>query len=244
MIIDSIRDLLKDPRLEGIDPDGEERIRVHNEILCQKKMMKEVFEEFYSLYIKLADRYFCHQGEELEIGSGVSFFKKIRPHLITSDIVFAPHLDMIVDAQKMDKIKTSSIRAVYASNVFHHLTEPQQFFLELVRVLKPGGGCILIEPYYGVVARNFYSHVHTTEAFNCSQKQWNTAEKMGIMSNANQALSYIVFVRDRKLFEKKNQNLKLICSYPLQNYLRYFFSGGINFKAAFTKCFSTTIKSS
>ena len=228
-MINKIRDLLKDRRLKKIDYDDYDRIKVHNAILSEKKMMKEVFSEFYFLCLRVADKYFCNEGKELEIGSGVSFFKKVNPDLITSDIIPAPHLDMVLDAQQMTAISDSSLRSVYAINVLHHFSEPEKFFLELLRVLRPGGGCILIEPFYGVFAKKFYSNVHPSEHFNPQQKEWTSSRKMGSMSNANQALSYIIFQRDKELFKKKYPNLELINNYPLKNYLRYFLSGGINF---------------
>ncbi|MBX9742861.1 MAG: class I SAM-dependent methyltransferase [Chthoniobacterales bacterium] len=229
-MIDFIRNRLKDSRLINVNYDGEDRIRIHNEILCQKKMMQGVFEDFYQLCVTMADKYFCNEGEELEIGSGVSFFKKIRPNLITSDIINAPHLNIILDAQNMSQIKDSSLRSIYAINVFHHFSDPRQFFSELLRVLKPGGGCVLVEPFYGLIAKKFYSNVHQSEHFNPFQKEWESTSDMGIMSNANQALSYIVFKRDREIFEKEYPTLNIVESNLLYNYLRYFFSGGINFK--------------
>ena len=53
---------------------------------------------------------------------------------------------------------------------------------------------------------------------------------MGVATNANQALSYIIFVRDRKTFEAEFPGLEIVKVAPLHNYLRYFLSGGLNFK--------------
>jgi hypothetical protein len=50
------------------------------------------------------------------------------------------------------------------------------------------------------------------------------------MQGANQALSYIVFFRDRARFESELPELEITQSFPLGNYLRYLLSGGLNFR--------------
>lgn len=225
-----LRKALVDPRITQLDQDEDKRITLHNEILSSKKMMKDVFEEFYKFCMDSADAFFCKEGKELEIGSGVSFFKTLNPKLITSDIVPAKHLDLILDAQDMHQFDKNELRAIYALNVFHHMEKPRSFFSELARVLKPGGGCILIEPFHGTIARPFYRNLHASEHFNPKQVSWESESPMGVMSNANQALSYIVFVRDKEIFEKEFPELEIVNISPLQNYLRYLFSGGLNFK--------------
>jgi SAM-dependent methyltransferase len=229
-LLSTLRKTLVDPRLENFDQDDDKRIQLHNEILSSKKMMKDVFEEFYRLCIATTEKYFCKEGKELEIGSGVSFFKSIRPELITSDIVPASHLDLLLNAQDMVEIEDASLRAIYALNVFHHLEKPREFFNELKRVLKPGGGCILIEPFHGTIARPFYRNLHASEHFNPDQEKWESTEQMGAMSNANQALSYIIFVRDRAVFEEEFPELEIVYSKPIHNYIRYLCSGGLNFR--------------
>jgi hypothetical protein len=68
-----------------------------------------------------------------------------------------------------------------------------------------------------------------SETFDKTQKDWNN-QNLGIMNGANQALSYIVFSRDKKIFEEKYPNLEIVLQKPLNNYVRYIFSGGLNFK--------------
>ena len=50
------------------------------------------------------------------------------------------------------------------------------------------------------------------------------------MNGANQALSYIVFVRDRAEFERKHPSLKIVHEQRVGNYLKYIISGGLNFR--------------
>ena len=50
------------------------------------------------------------------------------------------------------------------------------------------------------------------------------------MNGANQALSYIVFTRDRARFEQLFPGLEIAHQELLGNYLKYLCSGGLNFR--------------
>ena len=236
-----IRASLQEPRLIGIDPDSEEMLAIHSKVLYEKPMMREVFSEFYDTCISLDKKYFGNStAKRVEIGAGVSFFKKKYPEIISTDIKKAENLDMVVDAQGMP-FENKTIRAIYGINCFHHFPNPELFFNELERVLDKGCGCILIDPYYGSVAKRFYKKIFDTETFDMTQKEW-VNESLGFMNGANQALSYIVFVRDKKKFEEKYPDLEIVVQKPLNNYMRYLLSGGLNFRQILPSFFSPVIK--
>jgi hypothetical protein len=50
------------------------------------------------------------------------------------------------------------------------------------------------------------------------------------MEGANQALSYIVFERDRERFERLFPDLEIVEQSWIANYPRYLLSGGLNFR--------------
>jgi len=208
--------------------DSEDRLLLHRRILERKPIIQHVFAEFYDLCVMTDTQYLRNDGLRVELGAGSSFFKDRYPAIIATDIHPAPHLDRVLDAQAMD-LPNNSVGCFYGINCFHHFARPQSFFDELARTLLPGGGCILIEPYHGVAARAFYRHVHKIESFDPDQQGWDfTPTHAGVI--ANQALSYIVFVRDRALFLKRSPALEIVCSLPLANYPRYILSGGLNFR--------------
>lgn len=220
--------LLGDPRLRNVDFDSDELLQLHREILLEKRMMREVFTEFYEECLRLDRDRFTGQGERVEIGAGVSFFKKLHPEIISTDIKKSELLDMVVDALNMP-FNDESVRAFYGINCFHHFPDPNRFFQELQRTLTPGGGCVLIEPYYGFVAQRVFRQLFATESFDVTQTEWkNEANK--VMSGANQALSYIVFVRDQEKWLARHPGLELVGHCPMNNYLRYLLSGGLNFR--------------
>jgi len=227
-ILKKIRNILSDPRLEGVDVDSPELLVVHRKIMMEKRIMREVFTGFYNTCMAYDQKYFTAEGQRIEIGAGVSFFKEVYPEIIATDIKPADNLDRVLDALNMD-IDDNSVRAFYGLNCFHHFPSPDRFFKELERTLVPGGGCVLIEPYFGPVAAKMYKSLFDTETFDPNQKDWESDSS--VMYGANQALSYIVFVRDRKLFEEHYPDLEIVKIKPLPNYLRYLLSGGLNFRS-------------
>jgi ubiquinone/menaquinone biosynthesis C-methylase UbiE len=82
---------------------------------------------------------------------------------------------MELDAQAMN-LADNTVRCIYAINVFHHLPDPDLFLVELVRVLQPGGGCILIEPHCGFVSSLVHRHLHSDEYFDPDAPEWRTVE--------------------------------------------------------------------
>ncbi len=220
---------LAEPELVGLDIEDPDRIRLHLKILARKRMIREVFEEFYHQCIRLDRKYLGKvEGKQVEVGAGISFFKTLYPDVLVTDIKPAHHLDMVLDAQSTP-FGNETVRAVYGINCFHHFPAPAAFFNELLRILKPGGGAILIEPYHGPAASLLYRRLFSSESFEKADPHWDSMER-GAMRGANQALSYIVFRRDQRLFEKQFPELEIVHSAPLRNYLRYFLSGGLNFR--------------
>lgn len=216
------------PEMRGVDVDSNDRIKIHRSLLRRKPIMKRVFGEFYSKCMALDKKFFSTKSDKIvELGAGSSPVKDFYPNVLTSDLVSEPHLDMVVDCQNMP-FEDGSVRSIWGVNCFHHFPDPEKFFSELIRILEPGGGCILIDPYYGPLATKFFREFCDTETFNKFQKDWSDPERTA-MTGANQALTYIVFKRDRKIFAEKFPELEIVCMKPLTNYLSYILSGGVNF---------------
>lgn len=221
-------DLLRDPLLDEMDVDGVDRLTLHRKMLEKKRMLREVFTDFHHLFRTLEEKFLSGEGSKVELGAGVSPMRDSYPEVLATDIVPASHLDMVVDAQQMD-FPDQSVKVIYGQNCFHHFPNPDRFFDELDRVLVPGGGAILLEPYYGPFATFLYKRLFRTEGFDKDFPSWETPAS-GPMNGANQALSYIVFVRDIGLYAAKYPNLKIEHREIAGNYLKYLLSGGLNFR--------------
>jgi SAM-dependent methyltransferase len=228
-LFQKIKNALLLRELEGVDPDSAQSTEIQIEILNRKPVLRKVFYELYTYCIRASNEYFTGEGNEIEIGSGVGYIKNFYPHVITTEIKDTKHVDMLLDAQHMN-LPDQSVKAFYGLNCFHHFPNPDLFFNELKRTLVKGGGCVLIDPYYGPMASFLYKRLFATEDFNKNQKEWKNTS-MNFMKDANQALSYIVFVRDRKIWEKKHPDLEIVKMKVMPNYLKYLLSGGLNFKS-------------
>ncbi len=225
-----LRELLYEPRVKNANVDAPDFLELHSRILREKPVLNDAFTAFYNQMGQLCDRYLAVEGREIELGSGAGFFKAIRPQVETSDIREAPGIDLKLDAQSMN-LPDTSVRCVYAINVFHHLPEPERFFDELKRVLVPGGGCILIEPHGGLASAALHKRLHKDEFFDAGAPDWINSEIRGPLSGANQALSHIVFHRDLERFEQDHGDcLELVHREYCRNSLRYLMSGGLNFR--------------
>jgi SAM-dependent methyltransferase len=232
-------DLLRDPLLDGMDVDGVSRLQLHQKMLEKKRMLREVFTEFHHLFRKLDRQFLSGTGIEVELGAGVSPMRDSYPEVLATDIVEAPHLDRVINAEAMD-LADNSVRVIYGQNCFHHFPHPDQFLRELDRVLVPGGGAILLEPYYGPLATFLFKRLFSTEGFDKTYPSWETPVA-GPMNGANQALSYIVFIRDRSFLEKKHPSLEIAHQQLAGNYLRYLLSGGLNFRQLLPDSFAGSI---
>lgn len=227
-------DLLRDPAVEAIDVDADDRLTAHKLVLARKPMLRAVFAEFHQLFHRLDRRFLTTDGLRVELGAGVAPMRDSYPDVLATDIIPSPGLDRVLDAEKLD-LDTGSVRVIFGQNCFHHFPHPTRFFDELGRVLPVGGGAILLEPYYGPVAEYMFRGLFTTEGFDKEFPSWETPAS-GPMNGANQALSYIVFKRDRVEFERRYPNLGIVHQETCGNYLRYLFSGGLNFRQIMPDC--------
>ncbi|MBF0292857.1 MAG: class I SAM-dependent methyltransferase [Nitrospinae bacterium] len=222
-----------------MDVDGANRLELHRKMFEKKRMLREVFTEFHHLFRRLDRQYFSGNGIEVELGSGVSPMRDSYPEVLATDVVPAPNLDRVINAEAMG-FPDKSVRVIYGQNCFHHFPRPDQFFHELDRVLAPGGGAILLEPYYGPFATFLYKRLFRTEGFDKTYPSWETPAT-GPMNGANQALSYIVFIRDRDRFEQKHPSLEITHQELAGNYLKYLLSGGLNFRQLLPDSFTGII---
>ncbi len=222
--------LLLEPRLKGVDLAGPQRMVLHHEILTEKKMIRAVFEEFYRTCLALEARHFAGvTGDRVEIGAGTSFFKTLEPDIISTDLEPGPHTDMVVDAQRMP-FEANSVRTLFCINAFHHFPDPRQFFSEVLRVVRPGGGCIIIDPAYGPVADFVFRRLFASEGYDRAATEWGYLPGAQGQPLPNQALSWVVLVRDLERVTREFPSLEVVEADVLSNYLEYLLSGGLNFR--------------
>ena len=230
-MLKKLLNLIREKNSSNIDVNSDEIFKIHASSIKKKPLLRSAYKTFYDDMLKASDHHFSVNGLEVELGSGVGFFKEIKKSIVTSEyknrgLTF----DMELDATNM-KLPDNSVKCFYATNVFHHISFPTKFFEELDRVLVVGGGCILIEPHLGFLSKLLFKNIHEEEYFDEHEKNWDSAQKNGPMNNANQALAHNIFERDKLLFEiKYGHKLKVIDKRYVLNGFRFICSGGLGFK--------------
>lgn len=205
-----------------MDLNSPERYQEIRKTVQQKPALKFLYTEVYEKYqacIKRAPA----QGSVLEIGSGAGFAKDLIPELITSDVVAYAGVDKILDATHID-FPDNSLACICMFNVLHHVPDTPAFFREALRCLVPGGRIIMVEPYPGWIGSFIYRYIHH-EDFDPTVKQWEFVSN-GPVSDANNALPYVIFERDRKKFFELFPDFTLAQFTP-HTPLRYWLSGGL-----------------
>ncbi len=196
---------------------------LHAEIIQKKPFLRKIYVDFYRQFAKAVSD---PKGKVLvELGSGGGFIKEIIGNVITSDILELPNVDRVFSAIEMP-FEQGTVDAFFMIDVLHHITNPRAFFTEALRCLKIGGKIVMVEPANTVWSRFVYTKFHH-EAFDIAGK-WRL-EKAGPLSQGNGALPWIIFSRDRKVFEKEFPSLKIA---KMRNHtpLRYLLSGGLTLR--------------
>lgn len=163
------------------------------------------------------------RGPKIELGSGGGFLKEVIPDVITSDVLSGKGIDKIIFAESIP-YKNNEVSAFYMLNVFHHIKNAERAIQEMNRCLKMGGKIVMIEPWNSMWGRFIYSNLHH-ERFD-PKLDWKILG-LGRMSDANGALPWIIFRRDRQLFERLFPNLTIVSITPHTPF-SYLISGGLS----------------
>jgi SAM-dependent methyltransferase len=188
-----------EPRARNVDLGTDEAGEIQREILRSKPSLRRIYERVYA---KMLDAGAAHVGDArvcVELGSGGGFLPELDTAIVASDVKALRGLDLVFDAQDAP-FRGASVDVVYAMHVIHHIPDIRRFFVELERVLVPGGALIAVEPYWSPLAKLMYKHMHP-EPFDEKASEWEF-ESTSPMSS-NQALSYIVLERDRSTFARE-----------------------------------------
>jgi SAM-dependent methyltransferase len=119
---------------------------------------KPVLRRIYGdLYRRMASA--CVPGRTLEVGGGSGGFKEFAPDCISSDLLFAPWLDVVADAQRLP-FAAGSLANIVLFDVLHHLPFPRRFLAEAARALRPGGRIVFVEPAITPLSWPFYRFLH------------------------------------------------------------------------------------
>jgi SAM-dependent methyltransferase len=214
--------LLEDPALTGVEIGTAQWFALQRSIIANRPLVKASYDRWYQAMLgDVATVPAERSGRILEIGSGSGYVKTIDADVVTSDIVDG-HADLVVDAQQLP-FDAASLRGILLTHVFHHIPDVSRFLDEAMRTLVPGGVIAMIDVAHTPLARLLFGNFHP-EAYDMHAERWQL-DPSGPCGGANQALSWIVFHRDRAAFERRYPGLRIECVERLP-WLGYLISGG------------------
>lgn len=165
-------------------------------------------------------------GAIVELGSGLSRLKQARPGIIATDVVPGA-VDLLADGRALP-FRDQSVRALLLTHVFHHIPDVELFLREAERVLQPGGVISMVDCAHTPFSRLFFGRIHP-EPYRAGDPSWSFPAGH-TMLDSNQALTWMVLIRDRALFQARFPSLRIERRRWLP-WFSYLLSGGVNLRS-------------
>ena len=215
-----LKRLLAHPLTKGMDIDSPQTTLLRRRIIREKPFLRKTYEHWYR---RIATALPDGDGLVVELGSGGGFMSECIPDLITSDVFEVPGVKTVVDAHALP-FADGSLRAIVMTDVLHHIPDVRRFLTEATRCVRAGGAIVMIEPWVTPWARLVWRFHH--EAFAPQAPTWSIPHG-GALSGANMALPWILFVRDRQVFEQDYPQWRIRSIDPFMP-LAFLLSGGVS----------------
>ena len=202
--------------------------RTSFEILDERRRVwgsKEIIRRLYSRWYAVI-REALIPGRTLELGGGSGNLTEFLPEAITSDVVFAPWLDAVMDAHAIP-FKKESLDNIVLFDVLHHLAAPAVFFHEVERVLKPEGRAVLMEPYVSWLSHPVYRFLHAEGMTWDKDPFVDQSLERKEPFEGNQAVPTLIFQKQKERFSEIFPRLRIIRQKTMDIFL-YPLSGGFH----------------
>lgn len=194
-------------------------------MIDEKPLVKDCYALWHKLLLDDADSA-GRRGAIVELGSGLSRLRLLRPDIITTDVV-PGKVKLLVDGRQLP-FRDESVRALLLTHVFHHIPDTAAFLAEAARVLTPNGVISIVDCAHTPFSRFFFGRIHP-EPYRDDAREWSFPAGH-TMLDSNQALTWIVFERDRDAFEARFPSLRIERRRWLP-WLSYLLSGGVNLRS-------------
>jgi SAM-dependent methyltransferase len=190
------------------------------EVWDRKPALRAVYNDIYR---RMVDA--IAPGPVLEVGGGSGNFKAFSEAAISTDILPAPWLDLVCDAQRLP-FTPESFSNIAMVDVLHHIENPLLFFREAQRILRPGGRLIFCEPAITPLSGLFYRLFHREPVDMSVDPLANgsiSADKNPY--DSNQAIPTLLVGRYREALAKFVPQMRLVQLHRF-SFLAYPLSGG------------------
>jgi len=192
----------------------------YREIWAKKSLLQLIYADYYRRITAA-----CTPGITIEIGGGIGQFKTFMPDAISSDIQNSPMIDVVADAQKLP-FRNGAVSNIVMLDVLHHVEFPSLFFEEALRVLRPGGRCIMVEPAITFGSSAFYRILHPEPVcMSVDPLIKGSPDPLKAPYDSNQAIPTLLATRDKANFMRHFPEFRFL---PVRwfSFLAYPLSGG------------------
>lgn len=214
--------MLAHPLTQGLSVDDPRTTLLRRRIIQDKAFLCALYTEWYERIVGALPK----RDDVLELGSGAGFLGRFLPGAITSEVFETPDVALIADACDLP-LADRSLDAIVMTDVFHHIPDVDRFLAEAARCVRPEGKIVMIEPWRTPWSEWIYTHLHS-EPFSPGSA-WRIPRR-GPLSGANGALPWIVFHRDRHLFEERHSQWRIANIEPMMPFA-YILSGGVSMRS-------------
>ena len=217
------------PLVTNLDVESIDRPVFHRQMIEAKPSLKAHLLCWYKDVLRcLENKDSLPDGLIVELGSGAGFIEVVIPDIIKTDVTKNPFCSQVQDACALS-YESNSVACLILIGVFHHLPDPHGFLNEANRVLMKGGRIVMVEPSNTFPQKFLCSILDHYEYFDTKQAQWKKKDTLH-MKEANLALPWIVFFRDREVFQRDFPFLK-IRTIKYHSLLLMLLSGGMTYKS-------------
>ena len=127
----------------------------HRRVWERKPSLRAVYHSYFRMVVERL----AHTGPTVELGCGPGYFHEYHPDSIPTDVAPSPWARRVVNACQMP-FDNGSVGNLVLVDVFHHIARPLDFLNEAMRVLRPGGRVVMLEPWTSAFGAFFYRYVH------------------------------------------------------------------------------------
>lgn len=215
------------PLTFGLEINDVETISAHQRTIEANPLLKRLYLARYRQFLPSAKATESLKLPYLEIGCGPSHMEHFVPGIIKTDVVKHSNVDQVVDAGRLP-YENNSLAGLFLTNVLHHLNDPAAFLAEAERCLTPGGRLVMVEPSNSWLLKLVTNSGSPHEYCDDTVTSWHN-EVTGRLSHANNSLPWIIFIRDRKLFESRFPRLRIL-TIRYHTLFAFYLSGGFNYR--------------
>lgn len=213
----------------GVSKMSADKTHTHLEVWKKKPVLQAIYTDFYERILGS-----LKPGLTLEIGAGIGNLKQYCPDVIATDVVDAPWIDRVMDAQAMP-FEDQSIQNIVGIDVLHHIERPVRFFKEALRVLVKGGRIILLDPAITPISYPFYTIHEEPVKMRENPLEDGELDPYRKPFDANQAIPTLLFNRYLSAFQDSFPQLELISKTYLSLWV-YPLSGGFQSWCLIPQC--------